>query len=212
VAKRQIGEDMPRVKIYDAEDLAKDMVRTFNDREVEREEVFSPSFWPLALQHVGDSLGVAYSSDKWEPKDDYGRREMEKYKHIAESRNRAFLKEGLLVDADSPSSSWPVYGDLYDFEDVPMPGHFAVLGLFLEINLQLYTHMSKGKPCFSFGDQGIVATKVRHGMVGGSKIRWSKVEPGAEDELFLFVYTRSQGVLAIVVGDELAITKDGIAG
>jgi hypothetical protein len=97
-------------------------------------------------------------------------------------------------------------------EDVPMPGHFAVLGLFLEINLQLYTHMSKGRPRFSSDDEGTVATKVRHGLVGGSRIRWSQVEPGVKDELFLFIYTQSQGVLAIIVGDQLAITKDGIAG
>jgi hypothetical protein len=203
---------MPQLKVYEAEDLARDMVRTFNDREVERREHFPLSFWPPELQNVGDSLGIAYSSDKWQPKDAAGRRQMERYKHLAESRNRAFLRPGLLVDADEPESSWPVYGDLYSFDDVPMPEHFAILGLFLEINLQLHTGMRNGRPAFSSGDEGIVATKVRHGMVGGSQIRWSQIEPGAEDELFLFIYTKRQGLLAIVLGEELAITKDGIAG
>lgn len=203
---------MGRVRVYDVEDLAIGMTETFKDRPWEFRE--NTSFtWPSQLQRVGDSLAVAYASDKWKQKNPQGFRDQELYKHLAESRNRAYAKPGLLVDFHKPNRSWPVKGPMISFADCPMPRQFAILGLFEEASLKLYTQGSKTKPRFGKGDNdGVVKITVRHGMLGASKMLWTMEDPDDEDEPFLFVYTKSDGVLLLIVGDELDIEKDGIVG
>jgi hypothetical protein len=198
-------------RVYDAQDLAIGMTERFNDRPWEYEERL-PFSWPKYMQNVGDSLAIAYASDKWKRKNGAGKRESELYKHLAESRNRALVQPGLLRDEYKPNKAWPVKGPTVSLSDVPLPQHFSVLGLFEEIDLQLYTKGTNKHPAFSEDkDEGIVGVRVRHGMLGGSYILWSEMDEG-EDEPFLFVYTRSAGVCIIVVGDKLDVHKDGIVG
>jgi hypothetical protein len=199
-------------RVYDAQDLAIGMTERFNDRPWEyREEL--PFSWPTYMQNVGDSLAVAYASDKWKPKGKNGKREGELYKHLAESRNRALVQPGLLRDEYKPNRKWPTKGPMVSLSKVPLPQHFAVLGLFEEIDLQLYTKGTKRNPAFSDDkDEGVVGVRVRHGMLGGSYIRWSKLYDDEKDQPFLFVYTRASGVCIIVVGDSLDVKKDGIVG
>jgi len=202
---------MPRVKVYEAEDLARGMVKTFNDRDVEYVEKYRWK-WPRVLQNVGDSLAVAYGSDKWQRKNDKGARPGELYKHLAESRNRAFVKPGLLHDYYKRNKKWKVIGPKVYFDEVPMPDSFAILGLFEEINLKLYTGGDDDDPKFGRGrDDGIVKSTVRHGYLGASKFRWSEVGCG-KDEPFIFVFTKSEGPLMLVTGKTLDIEKDGIVG
>jgi hypothetical protein len=171
---------MPR-RVYDAQDLAIGMTERFKDRPWEYQEEL-PFSWPTYMQNVGDSLAVAYDSDKWKPKGNGGKREGELYKHLAESRNRALVQPGLLR-------------------------------LFEEINLQLFTKGTNRSPAFSDDkDEGVVGVRVRHGMLGGSYIRWSELYDNEKDQPFLFVYTRAAGVCIIVVGDDLDVHKDGIVG
>jgi hypothetical protein len=199
-----------RRRVYDAQDLATGMVETFNDRKSEYTQKMNFS-WPRALQNVGESLAVAYASDKWKPKSNSSKREQELYKHLAESRNRAFCRNGLLHDFYKPNRSWPVRGPRITFSDCPMPRHFAILGLFEEADIQLYTAGTKTDPKI-VGDDGIVKVTVKHGMLGASKMLWSVEDPSEKDEPFLFVYTKSAGVLMVIVGDELDVRKDGIVG
>jgi len=202
---------MPR-RVYDAQDLAIGMTERFKDRSWEYQEDL-PFAWPGYMQNVGDSLAVAYASDKWKPKNKRGKREIELYKHLAESRNRALVVPGLLRDEYKPNRLWPTKGPLVSLENVPMPEHYAVLGLFEEINLQLYTKGTNFEPRFSRKkDDGIVCVKVRHGMLGGSYLRWSELHEDNEDQPFIFVYTHSAGPCIIVVGEELDVHKDGIIG
>jgi len=201
---------MSRV-VYDAKDLARNMRRTFADRAIENEFRLDHS-WPSVMQNVGDSLAVAYGSDKWKKPDADGIREGELYKHIAESRNRALVRPGLLRSFWRPGVEWKVIGPQVSLAALPMPSHFALLGLFEEIDLQLYTAGDDDEPEFSdLGDDGIVKVSVRHGMLGASAIRWSEAGRG-RDQPFLFVYTERDGVLIIVVGEQLGIEKDGIVG
>ena len=201
-----------RPRVYDAEDLSRDMVERFNDRPVEYIANLRYG-WPSKMQNVGDSLAVAYDSDKWKPKGKNGKRESELYKHLAESRNRALVKPRLLHNQYHPNKRWPVKGRMVSLAEVPMPQHFAILGLFEEVNLQLYTQGTKQRPAFSDDkDEGIVKVKLRHGMLGGSYLRWSEMYEDANDQLFLFVYTKSAGVCIVVVGDKLDVHRDGIIG
>lgn len=198
------------VRVYDAESVARKMRRTFVDRPVEREERYDFD-WPSELQNLGDSLAVAYASDKWKPRDRFGKRELELYKHLAESRNQAFAVPGLLVDYNARDRRWPVRGPMVSFESdkLEMPSHFAMLGLFEEIDLKLYTAGTDRAPKFGKSkDAGVVNCKVRHGYLGGSMMR----HEGSRMQPFLFVFTKADGVLIIVVGEELDVEKDGIVG
>jgi hypothetical protein len=202
---------MSRVRVYDAEELAIGMTERFKDRPWEEYEEL-PFNWPARMQNVGDSLAVAYASDKWKPKSRNGKRRAELYKHLAESRNWALVRPGFLHDYYRPSKRWPQRGPDVSFANVPMPEHYSMLGLFEEIDLQLYTHGTKNAPRFSSDkDEGIVKVTVRHGLLGGSYIRWSEVSD-RDDEPFLFVYTATAGVCIIVVGKKLDVEKDGIVG
>jgi hypothetical protein len=202
---------MSRHVVYDAKELAQNMRRTFADRPIEQQFVLEHP-WPEVMQNVGDSLAVAYGSDKWKKPDADGRRPSELYKHIAESRNRALVRHGLLRSLWRPGVQWDVIGPSVNLASLPMPAHFALLGLFEEIDLQLHVAGTDESPEFGPGpDDGIVKVTVRHGMLGASAIRWSEVGKG-RDEPFLFVYTESDGVLIIVVGEKLRIAKDGVVG
>jgi hypothetical protein len=198
-----------RVVVYDAHDIAARMRETFVDRAVERKLPYNWR-WPTQLQNVGDSLAVAYASDKWEPKDRSGKRKMELYKHLAESRNRCLAERGVLVDYYE-REPWPVIGPTVSFAggSVAMPNTFALLGLFEELCLQLHTEGDDASPDFGADeDDGVVHVAVRHALLGGSMMRHrdGKLRP------FLFVYTKKEGVKFIVVGDQLDIEKDGIVG
>jgi hypothetical protein len=58
----------------------------------------------------------------------------------------------------------------------------------------------------------VVKVTVRHGMLGGSKIRWSEKYDDMADQPLLVVYTASDGPLVVIVGEELEIEADGIVG
>ena len=199
-----------RVRVYDAEGHARSITETFKDRPVEYEETLSFD-WPDVVQNVGDSLGVAYASDKWKPKNAKGRREWEVYKHIAESRNRIFSVPGVI--RDERRNKLDTIGPLVSLKksskdgSLLMPSHVSILGIFKEANVELYTDGTDENPGFDGDDSGIVTLSVSHGMLGASKMKlMGKLVP------FLFVYTPADGVFFIIIGDELDIEKDGIVG
>lgn len=197
---------MGRVRVYEAEDIARDMRETFTAKKVSK-QVRLPRGWPAEMQDVGESLAVAYSSDKWKSDGD-----LELYKHLAESPNHALCVPGFLRNMDSPGKAWPVIGPTIDLSELPMPRDFAVLALFEEANLRLYTKGTDENPRFGRkASDGCVKVVVKHGMLGGGKILWSRTSR-RKDQPFLFVYTEADGPLVIIVGQELDVLADGIVG
>ena len=193
-------------RVYDARELARNMRETFADRAVER--VFRVDFdWPETMHAVGDSLAVAYASDKWQPPDEHGLRELLDYKHLAESRNRVLVRPKLLHDFYRPERGWPVVGPMVELPE-PMPDSFAWLGYFEEADLWRYTEGTDEEPRFGDEDEGIVKITVRHGMLGGSYLG----KKNGKRQAFIFLYTESEGVQMIDVGEKLDVEKDGIVG
>ena len=137
--------------------------------------------------------------------------ETEDYKHLAESANWCYALPGLIRDDQNHRRELDVIGPTIDFSDVPMPDHFAILGLFLLADLQLYTGGTDAEPKLGKNNDGVIEVSVGHGMLGASKFRWSEVSR-RKDQPFIFVYTESDGVLMIISGDDLDIEKDGIVG
>lgn len=190
-----------RVRVYDARDLSVKLRETFTDRPVEHETSF-PFDWPHSMQQIGDSLGVAYASDKWQKR----RGDMILYKHLAESRNRIFCVPGCVYHRETPTSRVGCIGPMVAFGDVVMPDSFAELALFREVNVQLYTGGTDERPEFH-GDDGIMTLTVAHGRLGGGYMK-----TGSRDRRpFLFVYTQTE-VMFLIVGEKLDILKDGIVG
>lgn len=202
-----------RVRVFEATDIAKNIARTFKDRDVETERALDFG-WPDVIQEVGESLGVAYDSDKWKPRDTSGRRDSEVYKHIAESRNRIYAEPGLIRPPENLGLPIETIGPKLSLKKasqsgaIVMPKDFAELGRFMEANVVLHTGGTSARPELpKRGDKGVVTLSVKHGMLGASKMkRHGKLQP------FLFVYHPEHGVYFIITGDELDIEKDGIVG
>jgi hypothetical protein len=198
--------------IVDAYEPAKHYREVFTKRDVTEERAL-PFSWPSDMQLVGDSLAVAYSSDKWR-----NDKQWVLYKHIAESRNRAYVRKGFLYEYQRQSQAARVVGPTKSFGGVPMPKQIAFLGLFSEAHFVFFTGGTDRKPTFSGGpDGGVKRVFVAQGLLGGGVIQWSKLDKGAEDQPFLCVYTERTskdpgGVHMIIVGDELDIEADGIVG
>lgn len=195
-----------RPRVYDAYEAAKAIRERFQAAPVRHEERL-PYGWPSVMQHVGDSLAVAYGSNKWkeDPVD------MELYKHIAESRNRVFAVPDFFYRYDAPSERWPVIGPHISFHELPLPLHYAVLGDFYEANLKLHTHGSDEEPKLTPNDGGCVTVVCKDAMLGASVLQWSHLDPSSSDQPFLFVYDRS-GVKLFIVGEELDVERVGIVG
>lgn len=209
---------MGRVKMYDANEIARSIRETFTAKKEMREREYE-FVWPARMQCVGHSLAVAYESDKWQ--DD---KKMVLYKHLAEdpkdAPNFAYCTPGFLRDFGDPEEPWPTIGPMVSLKDVPMPRHFAILARFKELNLRLYTRGTDKRPQFGKEeDDGVVKVTVKHAMLGASKILWSQVSD-QEDQLFLFVFSPKEdrdggvkaGVHVIITGDELDVHPEGIVG
>jgi hypothetical protein len=200
--------------VVDAYEAAKHHREVFTKRDVTEERAL-PFSWPSDMQLVGDSLAVAYSSDKWR-----NDKKWILYKHIAESRNRAYVKKGFLYEYQRQSELAEVIGPVKSFGGVPMPKQIAFLGLFSEAHFVFFTGGTARHPTFSKGpDAGVKRIFVAHGLLGGGVIQWSKLDRHAEDQPFLCVYTERDagrrdpgGVHMIIVGEELDIEADGIVG
>jgi hypothetical protein len=190
-----------RPRLYDATEIAQNYHDTFTKREWTFRDEFSWE-WPTVWQHVGDSLGVCYESDKWKSKGDFVL-----YKHISESRHRCLCVPGFLRDYDSPDARMPTIGPLVSFAHVVMPKQFAILARFEEIDLRLHVSGSAESPRFGTGDEGHVAVTVAHAFVGCSQLR-----QGRKARPFLFIYTQQAGPLVLIVGKELDVEADGIVG
>jgi hypothetical protein len=187
-----------RVRVFDAEDEARKMRETFVAKPV-KERVKLGFHWPAEMQHVGDSLAVAYSSDKWKNEGD-----TELYKHLAESRNRVLCVPGFLRDADRPERELGTIGPIVSFSSTMMPRDIAILALFEEADIQLHTAGTDDRPAFRNKKDGVIKVTVAHGMLGGGKMKDGRV--------FLVVYTNKDGPLMLVFGDELNVEADGLTG
>jgi hypothetical protein len=195
-----------RPRVLEAHEIAANLRTTFTDKPLKRDRQYHFS-WPTLWQHIGDSLAVAYASDKW--KDDG---EFELYKHLAESPNRVLCIPHFLYTYRQPRRPIEVVGPTISLAGVPMPKHFALLGYFEEADLRLYTGGTNERPTFGEGkDDGVVQVRVRHGYVGASKILWSR-QSRRPDQPFLVVFTESGGPVMLIVGTELDIENDGIVG
>lgn len=190
----------------DVEPLVRQAREVFADREIEYEHP-QRWVWPPKLRHAGDSLAIAYGSDKWQPPDERGRREVEFYKHLAESRNFAFVPDGVLLDYRT-GRVLPTYGHYLNTRALPLPKQFAEIGSFEESHLHLHAGMDGDTPYFGDGvDDRVVKLTYPGAKVGFSYMKW----PSRKPEPFFFVYTPSK-VLLIVTGMELSIGKDGLEG
>lgn len=190
-----------RPRVVDAREIAKNYREVFTQKAMQK-EIELPFTWPSEMRFIGESLGVAYASDKWKKDGDY-----ELYLHVAESKNRALCAPGFIPNTIGPMVS---------FAGMPMPKHFSVLGFFEDIRLNLHVGGTHEEPVLGRGDAGIYQIRAKHAMLGGCKIRWS-LDGKRADEPFLVLYSEPTkadrgGVHMIIVGDELDIEGDGIVG
>jgi len=137
-----------------------------------------------------------YRSNKWKsnPKD------YADYTHIAEGPQTCFIVPGFLQDYRT-GESLDVYGDEVEFEG-PMPEYVSILAPLIGIQVQLY---GKNGKVPKDPNANLYEITVKHGMLAGARFP-------DNDQAFLVVYTRAEGVCMLIVGDELDVERDGIVG
>ncbi len=136
---------------------------------------------------VGNCEAILYTSNKWQ-KDG----KMIDYKHVKESDQKLLLRPDVAASGDADE----FYGPYVDL-DGEFPDSFAVLADSLSVQAHLYSNEAGTK----YSDY--VDLKFPKSKLGAGKF-----DDGA---VFCFVYDRS-GVLAVVIGEELDVIKDGIVG
>jgi len=177
------------VNVRDSYDSAKRLRESFMDRPMERSHSVDWK-WPVMLQEVGLVHAVMYSSDKWKKRGAF-----EDYKHRREGDQYLLVRPGFLVDYQT-SDQLSVAGPKVELNG-PMPDTFAVLAPILGIQVELY--LPNGEPSGEFHQ-----VQIARATLGAAK----HPETG---ETFLLVYSPT-ALHAIIVGDKLDVTSDGIVG
>lgn len=175
---------MPPRKIPSA-DFAREKRRVFQDAESTRQYAVAKE-WPARMQEVGRVLATSYSSNKW------GAKEPEEFKHLAESPCCLHVVPGLIRDVD-------VVGPVRTLRD--MPRHITELAPLISVDVKLYQKDGRLGP----GDKGVYTIVVKHAVLFCGKV------PNSRDE-FLCIATPKDGVVAVITGDLLKVTRDGICG
>jgi hypothetical protein len=174
---------------------ARDIRRRFHDKEPSRETPVQWQ-WPRELQEIGTCEAIMYASNKWQATPT----KIIDYKHVAEGPQRILVRPGFVQDHRT-GRALSVTGPTHELND--MPDAFAVLDKILGVQVRLYEG-SDDEPRLPDGDDGYYQIDIPHAYLGAA-------EHPVTGETFLFVYTED-GVHAMIVGDELAVEKDGITG
>lgn len=143
--------------------------------------------WPKEMIEVGDCEAILYTSNKWQ-KDG----KMIDYKHVKEGDQKLLLRPDVAITGDAED----LYGPYVDLQG-EFPDSFAVLADSLGIQARLYSD-----------DDGTTYEGYMDLKFPKSKLGAGKFDDGS---VFCFVYD-SSGVLAVVIGEELDVLKDGIVG
>lgn len=191
---------MSRRTIVNTAAEAKAMRQTFTAKPLKRGEYDLGHRWPTELQHVGqagrDDGSIMYASDKWKRDDDF-----DDYKHVAEGPQDLFLSRALRLEGELTKAHGP-WRDL----DGALPSHVAELADVLGIEARLFVGMDRrGEGVLGRGDDGFVQLVIPNAVLYGAR----KPDTG---EAFLFLATKKEGVLVLVTGRDLDITRDGLIG
>lgn len=182
-------------------DTAERIRETFVDRPAEKHESM-PWDWPKRMKEVGSWTAgegaICYTSDKWQKRRD----QFVDYKHVAEGPQRLLVIPGFLREYHRPGTKLSVGGPMVEV-DGPMPTAFARLAPILGLQAHLYEGTDTDYALN--GDDGYYQINIANAELGGA------IHPGT-GKPFLFVFTKSAGVLCMILGSELAVEKDGIVG
>lgn len=153
--------------------------------------------WPKSLREVGTCLAVMYSSDKWRKPSDFI-----DYKHVAEGPQVLYCRPGFIVDELGQPLRIP--GRRVDIGG-ELPDTIALLAPILGVQCQLYQVGGRDGYYLPNGDEGLTELVIPKAKLGAVRDHHS-------GSVYLVVYTESEGVLCLISGAELDVTKDGIVG
>lgn len=173
-------------------EFARNKRYTFQNAPSTRQFVVAKD-WPSCLIEAGRVLATSYSSTKWD-KDG----KANEYKHLAESPCALHVVPGLLKGRR-------ICGPRRGVRD-SMPAHITELAPLIAVTAKLYTGEDEdGEGTLSPGDKGVFDIVIQHAVLFCGGI------PGTSEE-FLCIATPKDGVVALITGDQLRVTKDGIVG
>lgn len=190
---------------------ARKMRETFQDADSRVSYAINVE-WPTRFYELGQGRSVAYTSNKWKDEDDF-----EDYKHVAESPNQTFVTDKFLQSARAGRSDLRPNGGEYPLwrPEVEFPPTVAELAPFIFFEARpiqsweqtgARRRVSLARDAVQVGIPGCVLYGCYAKPHGGSWSRKSSLIP------FLAVIHKRDGVMALVIGHELDVKKDGIVG
>lgn len=183
--------------------------RDFQDRDADQSYRLDFS-WPTRLYEVGQGRAFGYTSNKWQDRAD----EFEDYKHVAEGPQRAFITDAVRRRDNhwrgpDEGPDWPAFrlDGGWSFPNV-----VAELApcLFLEVRPfeRVYRDPKSGSLRGKFGDHAARIATPQSVLYAGKML-----DPqGRPGPTFVCICQKETGVLAVVFGPDLGVTKDGIVG
>lgn len=194
-----------------AANQAKQMRRTFTDRDLDFGLYDTGIEWPKKVAWIGMGLSIAYTSDKWEKSDVWN-----DYKHVAEAPQRVFATPAItnkhLRRCESGDPFPP--GDL----DWALPDVVAELTPLLFVEVRIFDRVTdRGDGVFADDpDRGVKRLILPNTMLFGGYARRPEASPSStrrrDHKPVLCVGSREHGCLLVITGDELDVTRDGLVG
>ncbi len=184
--------------------LARKMRETFMDAPGEYGTYDTGASWPSQFVAIGQGLSFAYTSHKWEKGDTFN-----DYKHVAEAPQTVYAAPVLASQFPRNLSGQPFLREAPDFV---LPMEVAELTPLLFVQMDLFDRGHK----VSGGDEGLRQIVLVGAMLYGGYARRPDASPSSTSKRdyrpFLFAASKKEGVILMVTGRDLDVTRDGIVG
>lgn len=191
--------------------LARNMRETFMDAPLEYGAYDTGLSWPKAFVAIGKGMSFAYTSHKWEKEAVFN-----DYKHIAEGPQAVYAAPVLARQGLDRATD----GTALDREpvDAVLPTQTAELTPLLFVEMQRFEGVgSDGLPFLPSSRRvGIKRIVLPGAMLYGGYARRPDAPENSTNRRdyapFLFAASREHGVILLVTGKKLNVTRDGIVG
>ncbi len=183
--------------------LAKNMRETFMDAGLEYGPYDTGLSWPTQFAPIGKGLSFAYTSHKWEKQGKFN-----DYKHVAEAPQTVYAAPVLLRQIPRSLSGDPFVLERPDFV---LPLETAELSQLLYLEMEMFA-----RPGRLAGNEGLRRITIPGAVLYGGYARRPDAPATSRSKgdykPFLFAAKKGEGVILLVTGRELSVTRDGIVG
>jgi len=182
-------------------DATHGILTTFQGEPLPPEAYDTGASWAgVRLRHIGTNEATCYLSDKWGYRK---KRSFEEFKHVSEAPQELYAVDGVV-----PGAKGPIWSP--KASKAILPTDLAELGPLICFESRLHLGVIEGEGVLGKGDEGCVRIAPAGCLLYAGFLR--DADDPDQGETILVVIHRRAGVQLVVMGDDLAVTKDGIVG